>query len=151
MKLLIASMLLLASVASFATTCFEAKSLPADLEGLPQVTCVNNVSLKLVIPALPKTPYYQLSVKTNSGEIVQDAVIFRKEGNNYKVVASKVISEVSGGSCEYASIKLLSYSVLVDSSRNVVPGSLTVEGVFSETYDTCHSDDQVTTVKYSKI
>lgn len=151
MKFLIASFLLIASATSFAATCFESKSLPADLEGLPTVTCVESASLRLVVPALPKTPYYQFAVKTNEGEIVENRVVLKQEGSSFRVSVAKVFEVVGGGSCEYASSKILRYSVLVDSSRNVIHGSLQVEGIFSQTPDTCHSDDDVTVVKYSKI
>lgn len=151
MKSLIALFLFLTSATSFAVTCFEAKSLPADLEGLPTVTCVSDVSLKLVIPTLPQTPYYQFSVKTNEGELVENKVIFREVGNKFKVAVKKVVAHTRGSGCDYSDSKVLSYSVLVDGARNIVPDSLEVEGIYTENYDECHSDDMVTIQKYSKL
>lgn len=151
MKTLVAMTLLSMSAVSFGKSCFKAVDSVSPELKLPAVVCVESYSLELVVPKLPEQPSYRATVVTDSATVSKEKVNFTRNENSFDVKVQENKFYENEGVCESLSQSYIQYNFRVDSKAKVLKNTLTVTGIELTTNDTCHSSDDVRTVRYQEI
>lgn len=151
MKTLIATSLLALSFSSMAATCFKPEKMPSDESRLPARICVEDFSVKLVIPELPQTPFYEGMVVTSAGTATKKVNFIETRDKTFKVSLGLPMVEIDNGACGnyYKSDLVVEFDV--DRKAKAINESLTVYATEHETYDLCHSNGSTTVIKYNRI
>ena len=151
MKTMITAALLSISLSSFAMTCFKPEKMPSNESRLPARICVEDFGVKLVIPELPQTPFYEGMIVTSAGTSVKAVKFIETREKTYKVSLSLPFVEVDNGACSnyYKSDIVVEFAV--DKKAKAINESLNVYATEHESYDLCHSNGSTTIIKYNRI
>ncbi|MFP5386069.1 MAG: hypothetical protein ACLGHN_08330 [Bacteriovoracia bacterium] len=151
MRFILASILAALSLTASAETCFQAPEGMDPEWKLPEVVCVQDYSLNLVIPELPKLPYYEAKVETSLGTLNNIPRFHGFEKAPFKVSASKRIFFDSFGVCSGFYRTSIVVQFKVDDKGQKIENELAVSGLAEESHDECHDDVNGTIINYEKI
>ncbi len=149
MKAIFLIFLSMLTSAARAQTCFKADTIPSGSQ-LPETLCVNSYSLELVIPSLPKTPYYLAKIDSTLGDLSGVATFRSSEKAPFVVSLEKSILYDRYGVCSGFYHSMIAVDFKVDSEGKVLDG-VGVRGLIHETNDECHSTYETIKVDYTKI
>lgn len=151
MRFILASILAALSLTASAETCFQAPEGMDPEWKLPEVVCVQSYSLNLVIPKLPKLPYYQATAETSLGTIQDVQRFYGAEKAPFKVSASKSIFFDSFGVCSGFYRTSIVVQFKVDDKGQKIEDALTVSGLAEQSHDECHDPVDGTIINYKQI
>lgn len=135
--------------AAIGQTCFKAGPIPSGSQ-LPETLCVNSYELELVIPGLPKAPYYLAKIDSTLGALSGVASFRESQKAPFVVSLEKSIFYDGYGVCSGFYHSMIAVDFKVDSEGKVLDG-VSVRGLIHETNDECHSSYDTTKVDYTKI
>jgi hypothetical protein len=151
MKLTLIAIAALLSGNVLAETCFKADKLPSVESQLPATVCVQNTKFELIIPGLPKNPFYQATVASSVGSKKTEVRFYDFQKAPFKVSVELPVHEDTYGGCSYTYNSSIVVSFLVDEKGNTLENSLSVSALEEESNDPCHMHENETVTNYSRI
>jgi len=148
MKFSIVLLILILSASALGKTCFKADRVNANL---PESLCVYSYELELVIPQLPKLPFYQVKVSSSVGTLEEKANFLLARRSEVSISSTLVLREEDEGTCSRFYQSALVFEFAADLKGKVLSNSLTVTGVESENGDSCHTQPSETITSYTRL